>query len=90
MPWFDRRSKPKNDKHQLREILNKLERLERSMSQEFDNLKVAVENARVAIIAAVEKMGQADSPAEIQAEAEKLQAAVDSLVAATNPTPPTP
>jgi len=60
------------------------------MSQEFDNLKVAVENARVAIIAAVEKMGQADSPAEIQAEAEKLQAAVDSLVAATNPTPPTP
>ena len=64
------------------DVLKALKEMEKRMSAQFDNLKAAVAEAVVVITAAIEKIGQADSPAAIQAEADTLGAAVANLKAA--------
>lgn len=58
------------------------------MSQEFDNLKSAVANAVTVITEAIDRIASSDNPAEMQAEADKLSAAVVGLSEALHPTPP--
>lgn len=78
-------------KRQLQDVLMAQIRMTKLMSQEFQNLKNEVTRAVAAILAAVERISNADSPAEIQAEADKLSAAVTSLEEVLNPpTEPTP
>ena len=63
-------------------ILRALREMEDRMSQEFDNLKTVIADAVTEIEAAIAKIGSADAPAAIQAEADKLAASVASLKAA--------
>jgi len=82
---------------QLQEILSEMRdiklaqtRMLTKMSQEFDNLKVAVANAVDAITEAIDRIVNSDNPDAIQAEADKLSGAVDALNAALNPVVPEP
>ena len=75
-------------KHQLREIEDLLVQIRKENMQEFENLKEAVTFAVETIVAAVERISSSPSGAEIQAEADRVRAAADSLAAALNP--PTP
>ena len=77
-------------KRQLRDVLEAQQRMERKMTQQFDNLKVQVEGAVVSITQAIERIVSSDNPADIQAEADKLGSAVAALNEALSPTPEEP
>ncbi len=57
-------------------------RMELRMSQELDHLKTVVDEAVAAMVAAIERMGNTDNPADLKAEADRLSAAVEELKAA--------
>jgi len=71
-------------------ILYALLQLEKKMTQSFDNLKSVVASAVTTIEEAIAKIGvMGDDPVAIQAEADKLAAAVDALKSAlANPPAP--
>lgn len=57
-------------------------RMEERMTQEFDNMKAAVAEAVSTMLAAIDRIRNTDNPVEIQAEADKLNAAVADLKSA--------